>query len=66
MENIEAQVLGRVTYEGFAEAWPQRGGDPFTDKFNAMPKYVASRTLNEATWNATTARRATPPTRSPS
>ncbi|MEU4607221.1 dihydrofolate reductase family protein [Kribbella sp. NPDC023972] len=52
MENIEAQVLGRVTYEGFAEAWSQRSGDPFTDKFNAMPKYVASRTLTETTWNA--------------
>jgi dihydrofolate reductase len=52
MENTEALLLGRVTYEGFAEAWPQRGGDPFTDKFNAMPKYVASRTLKETTWNA--------------
>ena len=52
MENVEAQVLGRVTYEGFAEAWSQRSGDPFTDKFNAMPKYVASRTLTETTWNA--------------
>ncbi|GAB2647618.1 dihydrofolate reductase family protein [Kribbella swartbergensis] len=52
MENVEAQVLGRVTYEGFAEAWSQRGGDPFTDNFNAMPKYVASRTLTETTWNA--------------
>ena len=52
MENIEAQVLGRVTYEGFAEAWSQRGGDPFTDNFHAMPKYVASRTLTEMTWNA--------------
>lgn len=52
MENTEALLLGRVTYEGFAEAWPQRGGDPYTDKFNAMPKYVASRTLKETTWNA--------------
>jgi dihydrofolate reductase len=52
MEGIEAQVLGRVTYEGFAEAWSQRGGDPFTDNFNAMPKYVATRTLTEFTWNA--------------
>jgi dihydrofolate reductase len=52
MENVEAQVLGRVTYEGFAEAWSQRSGDPFTDNFNAMPKYVASRTLTETTWNA--------------
>jgi dihydrofolate reductase len=52
MENVEAQVLGRVTYEGFAEAWSQRGGDPYTDNFNAMPKYVASRTITETTWNA--------------
>ncbi|MEI8410643.1 MULTISPECIES: dihydrofolate reductase family protein [unclassified Kribbella] len=53
MENVEAQLLGRVTYEGFAEAWSQRSGDPFTDHFNAMPKYVASRTLTgELTWNA--------------
>lgn len=52
MEGVEAQVLGRVTYEGFAEAWSQRSGDPFTDNFNAMPKYVATRTLTEFTWNA--------------
>jgi dihydrofolate reductase len=42
-----------VTYEGFAESWSQRSGDAFTEKFNAMPKYVASRTLKDATWNAT-------------
>jgi dihydrofolate reductase len=52
MEDTEALLLGRVTYEGFAEAWPQRSGDPYTDKFNAMPKYVASRTLTETKWNA--------------
>ena len=52
MEGVDAQVLGRVTYEGFAKAWSQRSGDPFTDNFNAMPKYVASRTLTETTWNA--------------
>ena len=46
-------LLGRKTYEGFAEAWPQRSGDPYTDKINAMPKHVASRTLEEAGWNAT-------------
>ena len=53
LEPAEAQLLGRVTYEGFAKAWPQRSGDPFTDKINSMPKYVASRTLKDATWNAT-------------
>jgi dihydrofolate reductase len=48
----DALLLGRATYEGFAEAWPQRSGDPFTDKINAMPKHVASRSLKETTWNA--------------
>jgi dihydrofolate reductase len=49
----EALLLGRVTYEGFAAAWPSREGD-FADKFNAMPKYVVSSTLEEPTWNNTT------------
>jgi dihydrofolate reductase len=52
--NAEAQLLGRVTYEGFAEAWPQRSGDPFSDKFNSMPKYVVSQTLKKADWNNST------------
>ena len=52
LEPAEALVLGRVTYEGFAQAWPQRSGDPYTDKINAMPKHVASRTLSDTTWNA--------------
>jgi dihydrofolate reductase len=46
----DAMLLGRVTYEGFAAAWPSRSGDPFSDKFNAMPKYVSS-TLQQADWN---------------
>jgi dihydrofolate reductase len=50
--DAEAMLLGRVTYEGFAQAWPQRKGDDFSDRFNAMPKYVASNTLTDATWNA--------------
>jgi dihydrofolate reductase len=49
----EALVLGRVTYEGFADAWPSREGD-FADKFNNMPKYVVSSTLKEPAWNNTT------------
>ena len=49
----DALLLGRVTYESFAEAWPQRSGDEYTDRINSMPKYVASNTLTEATWNAT-------------
>ena len=52
MEGVEAQVLGRVTYEGFADAWLSRSGDPFADSMNAMPKYVATRTLTEWKWNA--------------
>jgi dihydrofolate reductase len=51
----DALVLGRVTYEGFAEAWPTMEavtGD-FGKKMNSMRKHVASRTLQEARWNAT-------------
>src|SRR6476620_7261453 len=49
----DALLLGRVTYEGFAEAWPSREGE-FADKFNTMPKYVVSSTLEEPEWNNTT------------
>lgn len=52
MAGADELLLGRKTYEGFAQAWPQRSGDPYTDKINAMPKHVASRTLDELTWNA--------------
>jgi dihydrofolate reductase len=52
--NAEAQLLGRVTYEGFAQAWPKRSGDPFSGKFNSMPKYVVSQTLKNADWNNST------------
>lgn len=48
-------LLGRVTYQGFAAAWPGRGGDGgFADKMNSMPKYVASTTLNELEWENST------------
>jgi dihydrofolate reductase len=49
----DALLLGRVTYEGFAAAWPSREGE-FADKFNTMPKYVVSSTLEEPEWNNTT------------
>jgi dihydrofolate reductase len=49
----DVQLLGRVTYQGFAEAWPGRDG-PFADKLNADPKYVVSTTLEEPTWQNTT------------
>ena len=52
-ERSEALLLGRATYEGFAAAWPSRTGE-FADKFNRMPKYVASNTLERAGWNNTT------------
>jgi dihydrofolate reductase len=48
-----ALLLGRVTYQGFAEAWPSRDGE-FADKFNSMPKYVVSSTLEQAEWNNST------------
>jgi dihydrofolate reductase len=48
----DALLLGRVTYQGFAEAWPSRTDDVgFADKMNSMPKFVVSTTLGEAPWN---------------
>jgi len=49
----DALLLGRTTYEGFAEAWPSRDGE-FADKFNNMPKYVVSSSLGEAEWTNST------------
>ena len=49
----DAVLLGRRTYEGFAEAWPSREGE-FAEKFNTMPKYVVSSTLKQADWNNST------------
>ena len=49
----EALLLGRVTYQGFAAAWPSVKGE-FGDKFNNMPKYVVSSTLEKAEWNNST------------
>jgi dihydrofolate reductase len=50
----DALLLGRITYEGFAAAWPTMGETgEFGEKMNTMPKHVASRTLQTATWNAT-------------
>jgi dihydrofolate reductase len=58
LEEAEAQLLGRITYEGFAAAWPKREGDPqmggFAKKMNTMPKYVYSTTLESADWQNTT------------
>ena len=54
-ETMEADgmLLGRVTYEGFADAWPEREGE-FADKFNSMPKYVVSSTLEDPKWENST------------
>lgn len=49
----DAQLLGRITYETFAEVWPHLEGE-FADKFNSMPKYVVSSKLKDPEWNNTT------------
>jgi dihydrofolate reductase len=51
----DALLLGRRTYEGFAEAWPSRTDEAgFADKMNSMPKFVVSTTMDEAEWNNST------------
>ena len=51
----DAQLLGRVTYEGFARAWPELAGmGEFGERMNAMPKFVVSATIANPTWNNTT------------
>ena len=49
----DALLLGRVTYQGFAAAWPSREG-AFAEKFNSMPKFVVSTTLDTPEWNNST------------
>jgi dihydrofolate reductase len=53
LDEAEALLFGRRTWQGMAAAWPERAGDPFADKMNALKKYVVSRTLGEddLTWN---------------
>ena len=49
----DALLLGRVTYQGFAAAWPHmQGTGEYGERINSMPKYVASTTLTEMEWNA--------------
>jgi dihydrofolate reductase len=52
--STDALVMGRITYEAFAEAWSSRAGsDKYADRINALPKYVASRTAKAPlTWNS--------------
>ena len=53
--SADALLLGRVTYEGFAAAWPGRTDEiGFAEKFNSMPKYVVSSTLKDPEWNNST------------
>jgi dihydrofolate reductase len=53
--DAEAQLMGRITYEGFAKAWPTMEDEVgFADKMNGMPKYVVSTTLENPEWNNTT------------
>jgi dihydrofolate reductase len=49
----EAHLLGRRTFEGFAAAWPSRGGE-FADKLNSDPKYVVSQSLEDPEWSNST------------
>jgi dihydrofolate reductase len=54
LDQAEAQLLGRTTYEGFAAAWPKMDQDVFGKKMNSMPKYVVSNTLQSADWTNST------------
>jgi dihydrofolate reductase len=50
----DALLLGRITYEGMAQAWPTRSGDPFSDHVNSIPKYVvATNPVDTTTWDPT-------------
>jgi dihydrofolate reductase len=56
MEKTEALLFGRRTWQAMGAAWPGRAGDPFADRMNEIPKYVASRTLSQddLTWTNST------------
>jgi dihydrofolate reductase len=56
MSRTEAMLFGRRTWQVAASAWPERGGDPFSDRINSITKYVASRTLtqDDLTWTGST------------
>jgi dihydrofolate reductase len=53
LDDYDAFVMGRVTYERLSANWAHVTGNPYIDRINAMPKHVASRTLNDPGWNAT-------------
>lgn len=56
LDNAGALLFGRRTWQTMAAAWPERAGDPFADRMNAIPKYVVSETLDDEalTWDNTT------------
>jgi dihydrofolate reductase len=55
LQNADAQLLGRLTYEGFAKAWPtMQGTGEFGERMNSMPKYLVSSTLDSGEWENTT------------
>jgi dihydrofolate reductase len=52
LDHSDALLMGRLTYEFFRASWGSSSGDPYIDRINAMPKYVAFRSVTETTWNA--------------
>jgi dihydrofolate reductase len=59
IQQHDALLLGRTTYEGFAESWPTRSNDdPFTFRYNSMPKYVVTQSTEPLTWEGSTELRA--------
>ncbi len=53
LDHYDAFLMGRVSYERLQALWAPVSGSPYIDRINAMPKYVASRTLTDTGWNAT-------------
>jgi dihydrofolate reductase len=53
LDDYDAFVMGRVTYERLSARWAEVVGNPYIERINAMPKHVASRTLRDPGWNAT-------------
>ena len=54
LEQCDALLMGRYTYDGFAPVWSAQSGDPFSDRMNTLPKYVVSTTLTDPQWHNTT------------
>lgn len=55
LQSTDAHLLGRITYQSFASAWPERTDEQgFAERMNSLPKYVVSTTLKKAEWNNST------------